>query len=124
MIRSGNKAINSIYPQTEVQMCIIHQIRNSIKYAASKHHKAFMADLKPVYRAVSKEAVETALDELEKNGRAVSGGASVMAVKMRKRVRLFPLSGKYSQGDLHDKFHRIGASSVQEADKNQRRLPA
>lgn len=58
-------AINSIYPQTEVQLCIIHQIRNSIKYVASKHHKAFMADLKPVYRAVSKEAAETALDELD-----------------------------------------------------------
>lgn len=59
------EAINSIYPQTEVQLCIIHQIRNPIKYVASKHHKAFMADLKPVYRAVSKEVAETALDELE-----------------------------------------------------------
>ncbi|AOF18800.1 transposase [Yersinia enterocolitica] len=59
------EAINSIYPDTEVQLCVIHQIRNSIKYVASKHHKAFMADLKPVYRAVSKEAAETALDELE-----------------------------------------------------------
>lgn len=44
------EAINSIYPQTEVQLCIIHQIRNSIKYVASKHHKVFMADLKPVYQ--------------------------------------------------------------------------
>lgn len=59
------EAINSIYPQAEVQLCVIHQLRNSIKYVASKHHKAFMADLKPVYRAVSKEAAETALDELE-----------------------------------------------------------
>lgn len=42
------EAINSIYPDTEVQLCVIHQIRNSIKYVASKHHKAFMADLKPV----------------------------------------------------------------------------
>ncbi|MCP6093559.1 transposase, partial [Klebsiella pneumoniae] len=33
------EAINSIYPQTEVQLCVIHQIRNSIKYVASKHHK-------------------------------------------------------------------------------------
>lgn len=49
-------AINSIYSQTEVQLCVIHQIRNSIKYVASKHHKTFMADLKPVYLAVSKES--------------------------------------------------------------------
>jgi len=59
------EAINAIYPNTEVQLCIIHQIRNSMKYVASKNHKAFMADLKPVYRAVSKEAAEAALDELE-----------------------------------------------------------
>ena len=36
-----------------------------MKYVASKNQKAFMADLKPVYKAVSKEAAETALDELE-----------------------------------------------------------
>ena len=54
-------AINSIYPHTEVQLCIIHQIRNSIKYVASKHHKAIMADLK----LCRKEAAEKALDELE-----------------------------------------------------------
>ena len=59
------EAINAIYPNTEVQLCIIHQIRNSMKYVAAKNHKAFMADLKPVYRAVSKEAAEAALDELE-----------------------------------------------------------
>ncbi len=60
------EAINAIFPQTEVQLCIIHQIRNSMKYVASKNQKTFMADLKPVYRAVSKEAAEDALDELEK----------------------------------------------------------
>ncbi len=59
------EAINNIYPQTEVQLCVIHQISNSIKYVASNDHKAFMADLKPVYRAGSKEAAETVLDELE-----------------------------------------------------------
>ena len=59
------EAIATIYPDTEVQQCVIHQIRNSIKYVGSKHQKAFMADLKPVYRATSKSAAETALDELE-----------------------------------------------------------
>ena len=59
------EAINSIFPETEVQLCVIHQIRNSMKYVASKNQKAFMADLKPVYKAVSKEAAEAALDELE-----------------------------------------------------------
>ncbi len=59
------EAINTIFPKTEVQLCIIHQIRNSMRYVASKNHREFMRDLKPVYKAVSKEAAETALDALE-----------------------------------------------------------
>ncbi|WP_063657774.1 IS256 family transposase [Candidatus Arsenophonus triatominarum] len=59
------EAIASIFPQTEVQLCVVHQIRNSLRYIASKDQKAFMADLKPVYRADTKAAAELALDELE-----------------------------------------------------------
>lgn len=59
------EAIESIYPNTEVQHCIIHQIRNSMKYVASKNQKAFMADLKCVYEAATLNAAEIALDELE-----------------------------------------------------------
>lgn len=59
------QAIESIYPNTEVQLCIIHQIRNSLKYVASKNQKTFMTDLKSVYRAATKKAAEIALDELE-----------------------------------------------------------
>ena len=59
------EAIATIFPETEVQLCIVHQIRNSMKYVASKNQKAFMADLKPVYRAATKEAAELALDELD-----------------------------------------------------------
>ncbi len=39
------EAIASIFPQTEVQLCVVHQIRNSLRYIASKDQKAFMADL-------------------------------------------------------------------------------
>ena len=59
------EAIESIYPKTEIQHCIIHQIRNSLKYVASKNQKAFMADLKCVYKAATLNVAETALDELE-----------------------------------------------------------
>lgn len=59
------EAIETIYPKTEVQLCIIHQIRNSMKYVASKNQKAFMTDLQPVYRATTKEAAEIALAELD-----------------------------------------------------------
>ena len=58
------EAINSIFPETEIQLCIIHQIRNSMKYVASKNHKAFMADLKPVYKAPTIGSAEDALNML------------------------------------------------------------
>lgn len=59
------EAIESIYPKTEIQHCVIHQIRNSMKYVASKNQKAFMADLKCIYKAATLNAAESALDELE-----------------------------------------------------------
>ncbi len=60
------EAIQAIFPNTEVQLCVIHQIRNSIRYVASKDQKAFMRDLKPVYKAVNKESAELALDEFDR----------------------------------------------------------
>lgn len=59
------EAIVSIFPQTEVQSCIVHQIRNSLKYVASKNQKEFMVDLKLVYQADTKEYAEEKLDALE-----------------------------------------------------------
>jgi len=59
-------AIESIFPDTEVQLCIIHQIRNSMKYVTSEDSKPFMRDLKKVYRAESKESAQYQLDGLEK----------------------------------------------------------
>lgn len=59
-----SEAINSVYPKTEVQSCIVHQIRNSLKYVASKNQKEFMTDLKEVYRAPSKDFAEEKLKVL------------------------------------------------------------
>lgn len=59
------QAINAVFPQTEVQTCVVHQIRNSLKYVASKDQKSFMKDLKPVYQAETLELAELRLDQLE-----------------------------------------------------------
>lgn len=64
-LKGFSEAITTIFPETEVQSCIVHQIRNSLKYVASKDQKAFMQDLKPVYRAASKDLAELRLEELE-----------------------------------------------------------
>ena len=59
------EAINSIFPNTEVQLCIVHQIRNSLKFVASKNQKEFAKELKLVYQAFTKEEAELELDKLE-----------------------------------------------------------
>jgi transposase-like protein len=59
------EAIKTIFPKTDVQLCVIHQIRNSLRYIASKDRKQFMQELKEVYRALSKEAAQAALERLE-----------------------------------------------------------
>jgi len=59
------EAIQSIFPKTEVQLCIVHQIRNSLKYVSSMDQKEFMKDLKLVYQATSKEIAEDELLNLD-----------------------------------------------------------
>lgn len=61
------EAINSVFPKTEIQLCIIHQIRNTLKYVASKDQKQFMKELKEVYKAPTEEAALINLEQLELN---------------------------------------------------------
>ena len=58
-----SQAIEAVFPKTDIQNCIIHQLRNSSKYVSYKDIKALMADLKKVYTAVDEEAALNALDE-------------------------------------------------------------
>jgi len=59
------EAIRTVFPDVNIQSCIIHQIRNSIKYVASKDSKAFMKDLRCVYQATNEEVATKALQSLE-----------------------------------------------------------
>lgn len=58
-----SQAIEAVFPKTDIQNCIIHQLRNSSKYVSYMDIKALMADLKKVYTAVDEEAALNALDE-------------------------------------------------------------
>ena len=65
-------AIHTVFPQTRIQLCVIHQIRNTVKYVSYKDQKAFMSDLKKVYGAESEDIalrnLETMLDVWKKYG--------------------------------------------------------
>lgn len=60
-----SEAIATVFPKVEIQSCIVHQIRNSLKYVASKDQKAFMKDLKCVYQAANKTQAEQELLKLD-----------------------------------------------------------
>src|SRR5919199_4901659 len=58
------EAIQAVFPQTQIQRCIIHQVRQSLSYVSWKDRKAFVADLKRIYQAPTREAAEFKLLEL------------------------------------------------------------
>lgn len=64
-LKGLSNAIGSVFPDTEVQLCIVHQIRSSMKYVPSKNRKDVVADLRKVYAAPSKDQAEVALAHLE-----------------------------------------------------------
>ena len=60
-------AVLAVFPRAEIQRCIIHQIRNSLKYISWRDQKAFIVDLKAIYQAPTREAAEGNLRKLHEN---------------------------------------------------------
>ncbi|WP_342272348.1 IS256 family transposase [Candidatus Tisiphia endosymbiont of Parasteatoda lunata] len=60
-----SEAIEAVFPKTEHQLCIVHQIRNSLKYVSYKDRKELAADLKPIYTASTEEEAHLALESFE-----------------------------------------------------------
>ncbi len=108
-------AISTIFPNTEIQLCVIHQIRNSLKYIASKDQKAF---LKKVYQASTKALAESKLIELD----GTWGKKYPIVIKSWKaNWDNLPNYFKYPP-DIrrHDQCHRGIPSPVTQGYKNQR----
>ncbi len=74
-------AIQAVFPQTQIQRCIIHQVRQSLNYVSWKDRKAFVADLKKIYQAPTREAGEERLLELGERW----GGQYAVAVRSWER---------------------------------------
>jgi transposase-like protein len=63
-LKGFEQAIHASFSKTQRQLCIVHQIRNSFKYVASKDQKAFIKDLKTVYQAINEEVARENLDKI------------------------------------------------------------
>ena len=84
------EAIGAAFPKTEIQRCIIHQIRASTRYVSYKDLKKFTADLKPIYKAPTEELALAALDELEaKWGKQYSLGVKSWRVNWTELATMF-----------------------------------
>lgn len=60
-----SEAIEAVYPKCEHQLCIVHQIRNSLKFVSYKDRKDLVTDLKPIYQALTEDAAQEALDAFD-----------------------------------------------------------
>ena len=66
-LRGMSESIATVYPKTNHQLCIVHQIRNSLNYVSYKDRKSVAAGLKSIYTASTEEAAHTALESFESN---------------------------------------------------------
>lgn len=64
------EAIETVYPKTQVQLCIVHMVRHSLRYVSWKERKSVAADLRTIYTAATAEAAEGALEAFEKKWQA------------------------------------------------------
>ncbi|KNX86750.1 transposase, Mutator family protein [Yersinia pestis] len=102
-------AINSVYPQTHIQLCIIHMVRNSLKYVSWKDYKAVTSGLKMVYQAPTEEAALMALDKF-----AEAWDDKYPQISKSWRTHwenlntFFGYPPDIPQGYLHHECHRIG----------------
>ena len=83
------EAIESIFPQTEVQLCIVHLVRHWLNYVGWKERKEVAADLKPIYRAATEAEAERGWTSLAEVGREVSDHCEVLAENWERVIPFF-----------------------------------
>ena len=99
-LKGFTEAINSVFPDTTVQLCIVHMVRNPVKYVSHKDLKEVTTDLKKIYGSTSEEEGATELEEFTKNGivnirlflisgSAIGLGLALFLPFLRKLEKLF-----------------------------------
>jgi putative transposase len=107
------EAIETIYPDTQIQLCLVHMVRHSLRYVTWKQRKEVAADLKAIYQAPTVEEAELCLGQFEDKWNA--SHPTIGKSWRRNWERIIPLSGieKYIEKMDHaDKELEIGYESV------------
>ena len=101
------EAIEAIYPQTKVQLCIVHVVRASLNYVPWKMRKPVAADLQAIYRAATVAEAEHGLQELEAKWKAYPSVSQVWRRNWARITPLFQLPTGHSQSDLHHQQYGV-----------------
>jgi hypothetical protein len=100
------EAVETLYPQTRVQLCMVHMVRNSLKYVSYNHRKEVAADLKLVYGAATEAEAQVYLDlKAREVGSALFLHRQAVAHPLEPCDPLVCLPGRHPQGDLHHQCH-------------------
>ena len=100
------EAIETVYPQMRVQLCMVHLMRNSLRYVSYKHMKAVATDLKAIYSASTEAEAEFNLElKALEMGCTLSQHQQVVAGTLGQSDPVVCLSRRHSQGDLHHQRH-------------------
>ena len=101
-------ALNAIFPQTIMQTCVVHLVRNSMDFASWKDCKPIAAELKKIYRAKDADAGKKALDEFDASpwGKKYPAIAQKLAATLGACHSVFCLSRRGPPDHLHDERHR------------------
>ncbi len=96
-------AIAVEYPQTKVQLCIVHIVRNSLRYVSWKDYKAVTADLKQIYQSATEREAQAALASFGESwdSQPVPADSALMAGELGQSDHAVRLSPRHPKGDLH-----------------------
>jgi len=116
------EAIEAIYPQTEVQLCIVHLVAGFAEVCALKHRKVVAADLRRIYRAATAEEAQQNLEEVTRKWSAYPSVSQVWQRNWDRITPFFHYPCRDSQGDLYHQQRGGTASLVAQDHQNAGRV--
>lgn len=101
-------AINTVYPEARIQLCIVHMVRNSLRFLSRKDYKAVTRDLKAIYQAPHGRSRPAGAGSVrQRMGQPLPADKPELAGKLDQPGHVILLSDRYTQVDLHDQRHRV-----------------
>lgn len=124
-LRGFPEAIEAVYPQAQIQTCIVHLIGNSLSLAGWKDRKPPAAALKPIYQAITPDAAAEALQAFAESewGQKFPTVAAMWQRQWERVSPFFAYPPGSTQSYLHDQRHRKHAHAAAEDRKESRPLP-